>query len=152
MAVAVARRVVCNDIIWKDPYAIMAAGWLAETFGLQVLVLTRHPAAFVDSYLRVDWGFRYAELLRQPTLMERYLEGFRRPLEQASVAALDRVDHAILLWRLFHHVIADHQDHLPDAIVVRHEDLAHDPQRQFSALYPALGLRMTDRIAERIRS
>jgi hypothetical protein len=33
----------------KDPIALLSAEWLAETFGMDVVVLIRHPAAFAAS-------------------------------------------------------------------------------------------------------
>ena len=33
----------------KDPIAVLSAPWLADTFDMEVIVLIRHPAAFVNS-------------------------------------------------------------------------------------------------------
>ena len=33
----------------KDPIAVFSAEWLGDTFGMDVVVLIRHPAAFVNS-------------------------------------------------------------------------------------------------------
>jgi hypothetical protein len=42
------RRSTARTVI-KDPIAIMSAEWMYENFDLDIIVLIRHPAAFVSS-------------------------------------------------------------------------------------------------------
>src|SRR5579863_725251 len=39
----------------KDPLALFAAEWIAARFDVQVVVLIRHPAAFVNSLMKAKW-------------------------------------------------------------------------------------------------
>jgi hypothetical protein len=41
--------------LMKDPIAFFSAEWLARTFGMDVVVLVRHPAALAGSLKRLDW-------------------------------------------------------------------------------------------------
>ena len=43
----------------KDPIAIMSCEWLAETFNMDVIVVIRHPAAFVASLKVAGWEFAF---------------------------------------------------------------------------------------------
>ena len=42
--------------LFKDPIALFSAGWLTDTFGMDAIVLIRHPAAFVRSIVRNRWA------------------------------------------------------------------------------------------------
>ncbi len=38
----------------------MSAEWLAKTYNINVVVLIRHPAAYIYSMKRMKWGFNFA--------------------------------------------------------------------------------------------
>jgi len=131
----------------KDPIALLSAGWMAERFDLQVVVLIRHPAAFVSSMARLKWPFRPARwALSQPQLMQDYLEPLRAELEELESRgeSTDPIDQAALLWKTLHTVIRAYYERYPGWIFVRHEDLSKDPIAQFRSLYDRLGLEFTD--------
>jgi Sulfotransferase family len=137
------RRQGCRALM-KDPNALCSAEWLAEAFGMSVVVLIRHPAAFVSSYKRLGWVFYFQELWAQPQLMEEYLEPFRDEIRwQVEHSPPDLIDSAILLWRVLHHVILDLQRRHPHWAFVRHEDLSLWPVEEFLRLFEHVGLDMT---------
>ena len=129
--------------LMKDPHAVFSADWLAETFGMDVVVLIRHPAAFVGSIKKAGWSFRFEQLLEQPLLMKHHLAGFRREIETLAHEAGDIVDQGILLWNVIYQVIAGYRERHPDWIYVRHEDLSRDPLPAFGELFESLGLDYT---------
>ena len=49
--------------IVKDPIALFSAEWLAEKFDMNILVLIRHPAAFVSSIKTRNWSFDFSNLI-----------------------------------------------------------------------------------------
>ena len=49
MAYFEARRRRGDRVVMKDPLAFFSAEWLMQNFGMTVVVLIRHPAAFVAS-------------------------------------------------------------------------------------------------------
>jgi Sulfotransferase family len=125
----------------KDPFALMAAEWLAERFGVEVVVTIRHPAAFVGSILRLDWPrFDFRQWTGQP----RFMKGLAGPFGTEIRAFADRegdpIDEAILLWNVTHHVIAEYRDRRPGWTFVRHEDLTEEPVKGFRELYERLDL------------
>lgn len=125
----------------KDPLALHAAPWLAETFGMQVVVVVRHPAALLASVQALGWTPRFTPFLEQPLLMRGPLAPLAAEIrafaERDDPALLDR---AILFYKCAMHVILTHRDAHPDWIFVRHEDLASDPIAGFGALCGQLGL------------
>jgi len=124
----------------KDPLALFSAEWLADRFDAQVVVLIRHPAAFVNSLMKANWRHPFGDFLQQPKLMEECLAPFRAEIEAISRQTTGVVEEAILLWRLMHQLIFAYQRRRPDWLFVRHEDLSRDPIRQFESLFRFLGL------------
>lgn len=144
-------RVRGNRVLIKDPIAFFSAEWMAHTFSMDVVVLIRHPAAFVGSLKKAGWTFRFANLFEQPMLMQRLPACYRDEIQRYTQSERDIVDQGILLWRIIHAVILEYQKRHPEWIYLRHEDLARDPQSGFGEIYDRLGLQMTPSIEAKIR-
>lgn len=138
--------------LMKDPLALFSSEWLSRSFNMDVVVLIRHPAAFVSSLKVKGWNFPFAHLLEQPHLMKEYLDEFRSEIYEYSVERKDLISQAILLWKITHSVIRHYQDTHPNWIYIRHEDLSRDPLEEFSHLYHQLGLSLTSKIRARIKA
>jgi hypothetical protein len=143
------RRTGCRALM-KDPSALFSAEWLARTYGMDAIVLIRHPAAFASSLKRLHWQFCYPDLWWQTRLMEDYLAPFRDEVRRYAECLPDIIDQAILLWRLIHHVIRRFQQAHPDWIFLRHEDLSRRPVAEFEKLFARLGLDLTPRVRRAI--
>jgi Sulfotransferase family len=134
--------------IMKDPIALFSADWLADSFDMGVVVVVRHPAAFVASLRAAGWGnFPFADLRDQPALMADRLAPFAAAIEAAAATPPEPVEAGILLWNLFHHQIARYRAERPGWLFPRHEDVSADPQAGFRDLYAALGLDFTPAVA-----
>ena len=148
------RKVRRTRPLLKDPIAFFSAEWLADTFAADVVVLTRHPAAFVSSIKRLNWRFRFRQILDQTELMERYLHPFESQMQAYSRLqdpwTLDLVDEANLWWRMFHHVVACYQKQRPQWQFARHEDLSKEPVAAFESMLRRLGLGMTRQVEQAI--
>ena len=133
----------------KDPIAAMSAEWLADRFGMEVVVLVRHPAAFAASLLRMGWRFDFSVFARQERLMEDWLYPFEDRIRRPPT---DPIDEAALAWLCVYHVLDGYVQRHPEWIVKRHEELASAPGREFAEVYERLGMRFTGRIARRIEA
>lgn len=132
----------------KDPIAFFSAEWLAARFDALPVVLVRHPAAFASSLLRLRWSFDFANLTRQPSLLEGPLAPFAAEIEAAARRGdLDLIDQAILLWRATAATALQLRYTHPDWTVVRYEDLAVNPVPALRGLYRDLDLRWSQRVA-----
>ena len=134
----------------KDPFGVFSAPWFAERLGCRVVVTVRHPAGFASSLKRLDWSFDFCDLLEQPLLMQRWLDVDRAEMEMAR--ADDIIGQAALLWRMVYRVVARMMKLHPSFIVVRHEDLSHDPVACYRDLYAALDLGFTPKVEQTILS
>ena len=139
--------------IMKDPLALFSAEWLAERFDMPVVVIIRHPAAFVASLIAAGWTrFPFRILLGQERLMADRLAPFRAEIAAAAAAQPGPLEVGILLWRLIHHHIRLLRRDHPDWIFVRHEDLSRDPVDGFREVFARLGLAFSPEVAARINA
>ncbi len=122
----------------KDPIAFFSAEWLQRTFGMQVVVMVRHPGAFAASLKRLDWRFDFHNLLDQPDLMRDHLDPYRAQIEAFASQPPDIVDQAGLLWRCIYGTAARLRDGHPEWVFLRHEDLSLRPQDELSRVCAAL--------------
>lgn len=130
----------------KDPIAIFSAESLASSFNMSVLVMIRHPAAFVSSLKNLKWTFPFEHFLRQPLLMRDHLHPFEMEIRDFSANRKETLDQAILLWKVIHHVILKYQANHPDWIFMRHEDLSREPMVNFGDIFKKLDLDFTHHV------
>jgi hypothetical protein len=132
-----------------DPYASLAAPWIAEEFDGQAALLVRHPAAMVASYRKLGYRAHFRHFLDQPQLMADYLEPWRAEME-ALVETEDRVAQVATFWAMLHRVLADMADRSDRLHVVRYEDLCADPVGEFERLFTRMGLKFNDSAREEV--
>jgi hypothetical protein len=131
----------------KDPIALVSAEWLASRFDLDVVIMVRHPAAFVSSMRRMGWGFAPRNwALSQPALMRDFLEPYRAELEDLDANGGDLIAQTSLVWKVLNYMVMKYQERHPNWLFVRHEDVSADPISGFAALYGRLGLDFHDGI------
>jgi hypothetical protein len=128
--------------VLKDPHALFSAEWLADAFGMDVVVMIRHPAAFASSVKHLGWPGGFRDMLNQPLLMRDVLGPFREDIERVANGT-DVIDRAILGWRVVYHAVRRYQSERPEWLFLRHEDIARDPLVAFHRLFSALGLEFT---------
>jgi hypothetical protein len=128
----------------KDPLAFFSAEWLAARFGVNVVVLVRHPAAFASSLKLLNWSHPFSHFLAQPRLMDTLLRPFAAEVEAFAAAERPVLDQAVLVWRLIYHTALEYRRRHPDWSFVRHEDLSRDPAGGFRDLFARLGLAFTE--------
>jgi len=137
--------------LMKDPIAIFSAEWLASTFNMDVIVLIRHPAAFVSSLKRLNWTFPFSHFLEQPLLMRDYLYPFKEEIKKYAIEEHDIIDQATLLWKIIHYVIAKFKTNHKDWIFVRHEDISKDPLVEFQNIFEKLNLQFSNYVKNIIK-
>ena len=141
LAYTEAKRRSRARVIMKDPLALFSADWLSRRFDMPVVVIIRHPAAFVASLIAANWvRFPFRILRDQERLMADRLAPFRADIAAAAETHPDPVGVGVLLWRAIHHHIRLLQDEHPDWIFVRHEDLSREPVAAFREVYRRLSL------------
>jgi hypothetical protein len=126
----------------KDPIALLSAEWLAATFGMDVVVLIRHPAAFAASLKRLGWKHSFATFIQDGEVPE-VVRPFEAEIREQAERPGEILAQAALLWRLLYNAVDGYRERHPDWAFVRHEDASLDPVGAFERLYEQLGLELT---------
>ncbi|MCB0241299.1 MAG: sulfotransferase [Anaerolineae bacterium] len=134
----------------KDPFTIFSIEWLVDRFGVQPVVMIRHPAAFAGSLKRLGWTFDFNQWMAQPLLIQRYLQPFASDIAEYCNGERDIIDQSILLWNGIHHAICLYQQRHKNWTFLRYEDLAGNPEMGFQELYRTLGLSWNNAVKDQI--
>ncbi len=113
---------------------------------MNVLILIRHPAAFVGSLKRMNWTFDFTNFLEQSLLIEKYLYPFETEIKEYAKSEYELIDQAILLWKIFHFVIFKYQKLHPEWLFIRHEDISRYPQKVFAKICDSFNLQYSQKI------
>jgi len=135
-------------ILIKDPLAVVAAGWLHETLGFNVICMIRNPLSFVASMKRAGWGFDANELIKQRDLVDRRLSALKEHIHSACETPGGIVEQNCLLWNVVHTLLLDYRERYPSWLYVKQEELALDPAGGFKDIFETLDLEFTADIEE----
>jgi len=139
-----------DNLIIKDPIALMSAEWFEEVYDSKIVVLIRHPAAFAASLKIKNWGFDFKNFRNQKKLVDEVLFPFRKEIELFCDHPQNIIDQACLLWNIFYYRVRLYQLYHKNWIFVRHEDLSRNPIKEIESLYQKLGIEYNETIKEKI--
>ena len=128
-------------LLIKDPIACLSSEYLHRKFAMDVVIIIRHPAAFVSSLQRMDWRFDFSDFQAQPALMADHLDAI---LDGHDLRTLSEVERAAVLWACLYGTLNSFARRNPRIITVRHEDLSSDPNAEFQQIYKRLGIEYSD--------
>lgn len=137
--------------VFKDPLALMSAEWLYKTYGWNVVVLIRHPAAFVASLKVKDWQFYFQYFNNQQALISEHLEAYAKEINSYTANRPDIIKQGILLWNILYSMVQYYQNKYSNEwYFIKHEDLSNEPLREFEDLYQFLDIDFDTSAKERI--
>ncbi|NKB87399.1 MAG: hypothetical protein GKS06_04170 [Acidobacteria bacterium] len=134
------------QLVVKDVNTFLSIGWLASTFDVRVIGVSRHLGAIYASELRrfgPGWDPDPEILLAQRDLMADHLSPYEEVLRNAQSAAARRA--MLIASRL--RVFANEAAAAPDWLVVSYERLAASPMPEFRAMFETLDLGWDDAVA-----
>jgi hypothetical protein len=134
-------------VLLKDPSAALLSEYLVRRHDMRALVLFRHPAAVVGSFLRLGWptGRLVDRLRSSEALMEEWLA----PVASTMDLARGRDDSlaGAVLYACVAKVLHGFLERNPKTMTrLRFEDLCADPPGRFRALFESLGLAYDERV------
>ena len=130
----------------KDPIAVFSAEWMSDTFGMDTIVLIRHPAAFCFSIVKQGWWHPFEHFTAQPAMMRDLFSARTDEIERFALTPQPLLDQAVLLWVLIHEHIARMRARRSEWRFVRLEDLSREPVAGFRGLYRWLDLEWNDEV------
>lgn len=93
----------------KDPIAFFSAEWFYKEFKADIVILIRHPAAFIASLKVKNWQFDFNELKKQQNLMDSFPLELKIQIEEFVKSDHNIIDQGILLWNLIHFKIIEYK-------------------------------------------
>lgn len=135
--------------LYKDPIALLSAEWMYEKLDCNVVVLIRHPAAFVASLKKQDWQFDFYNFLQQEELMKSHFKEYSESIKKFTDNTQNIIDQAILLWNTIHSVIEYYKEKHGDTwYFVNHEKLSKNTSEEFKKLFDHLNLDFDANVSE----
>jgi len=135
-------------LILKDPLASLSSEWFHRKFEMDVLILLRHPAAFITSTKRLGWDFDFSNLTGQTPLMEEYLKSILAPHDPASMTPWQR---GALLWQCIYSVLDVFEHRNSHMKMIRLEDISANPEEKFREIHKFMNLPFTEKSLNTIR-
>ena len=144
------HRMGKNRPLMKDPIALFSAPWLASKFDMDVIVLIRHPAAFVSTYKRRKWRHPFDHFLKQPLLMKEHLYPFEAEIVEYAEKEPDIIDESALLWKIIYSFVIKLQTHYSDWLFIRHEDISRNPLTGFENIKNVFNIEYSQEVIKKI--
>lgn len=139
--------------LFKDPIALLSSEWFYKEFDADILVLVRHPAAFIASIKVKDWFFDFNNLLKQEDLMRDYLSAYEASMK-IEQEKQDIISTGILLWSILYGFVIELQKRYKDNskwTFLKHEDLSLNPIGVFKQIFKEKNLRFTDTVLQELK-
>ncbi|MDX1462867.1 MAG: sulfotransferase domain-containing protein [Marinirhabdus sp.] len=134
-AMADIKNRATHRTLFKDPLLLFSAPWFQKHMNSQIVVLVRHPAAFIASLKVKDWRFDFNHFLEQPLLMETVLHDHSSEIKRFSEHEHDLIDQGILLWNILNNYVQSKQQQQPHGwYFLKHEQLSLEPVQEFKKL------------------
>lgn len=137
-----------STAVIKDPIGCLLSGFLQRRFGVQPVLMMRHPVTFIASVQRLGWKLTLDPLLKQQELMDDYLAADESGLRSAGD---DPIVVNAYLWRALYSVLLQQAGEGPNWLILRHEDLSSEPVDRFRELYGQLALPWSGKVERRVR-
>ncbi|WP_084125887.1 sulfotransferase [Demequina sp. NBRC 110054] len=144
------RFVSARRTLFKDPLAFFAAEWLEQQHDAMVVMMVRHPAGMISSYIKLGWSCEVDSLLRQPGIVERFTGSLGDEIDRYRDQPDDRLGGLILQWKIFAHAALILRDEHPQWRYMSHENVCDEPEVQFEGLFAQLELPWTERLRAKV--
>ena len=121
-------------LLLKDPIACMSSEYLHRQFQMDVVIVVRHPAAFVSSLRKMKWKSDLDFIFEQPDLIHDH----NLKIQEIKGAGNGALREGALVWKYLYQVLHRYIERNPAIIPVRYEDLCLDPLSYYQSLYRKL--------------
>ena len=132
----------------KDPTATLLTEYMHVHFGVQPVIVVRHPLSFIASLKRVNWWPTVEKIVHQKHLYADYLKtdqdiwrsDWGNPVQAAAAH-----------WRLIHMILQEQAGRYPEWQIVKLEEISEYPLEGFEKLYNELSLPWSNTVKRRIQ-
>ncbi|SES71602.1 Sulfotransferase domain-containing protein [Salinibacillus kushneri] len=132
--------------IVKSVHNMLSLQWLDNNFSTRIVIIVRHPASVISSYLKLKMPDSLRNIFYQDYLMEDYLFPFKEHLASAN----SHISQMSMQIGAFYYVLEKQIKNHPNWILVKHEDLCENPNGRFKEIYENLNLNWTNDVSNYI--
>jgi len=156
VTVGMVKRLVAKRYNWvnngrpliKDPFAIFSSEWIYQNYPSDILVIIRHPAALISSYMFQHWNFDFNSFKNQPSLIEKYFPEYGDLIDAYSLLphhTTNIIDQGILLYNIIYSTVLKYQEkYRNEWSFLRNEDLSRDPMAEYQKIFAKFELPFTE--------
>lgn len=140
--------------LFKDPIAVFSAEWIYQQYNdVKVVVMTRNPLTFVESFVKLAWNIDYRDMEQQHELMKTLTPDQIKEIAKFSATNdyEDVVDKAILFWKIAYTRFLSYKENYPQWHFVKIEDIKNDPVKHFTKMYEYCELKITDKVRGQLK-
>lgn len=138
-----------DTLIWKDPFASLAACYLHESHGLPIVVTLRNPWAVAASFKRMRWAFDLDEIISR--IHSADIE--KCPFDNKEwIRRNEPVVNAALLWFTIYSNLENLLTQEGGLIGLSLDELIQKPLAVYTALFDRLDLPWTDSISREVET
>lgn len=127
-------------LLWKDPFATLAAPYLLARHGARMVCMVRHPGAIHVSLRKQGWRFNAGFLHAQGELLQAY--GYDILARHWELAMSQPAVAVAILWKFMARVLGDLSGRERLLLVVKHEELCREPLTSAAAAARHLDIRL----------
>lgn len=138
--------------LMKDPIAVFSVLWLFRRFNMDVLVMIRHPAAFVASIKKFEWQHHFDHFLCQKGFFDDEMKPFFKEVKEYAKHKKSIIEQATLIWRMIYRKVHAYKLSHPEFLYIRHEDMLSHPEASFSDIARRLSISDVDSCIHACRS
>lgn len=132
----------------KDPLAFFAIDWISKNISNTIIITVRHPAAVVASLKQKKWGYDFSQMLKQPILMEKYLDCYREEIEEFAKSEKSLVEQGALLWKCVYETNITLMQKHKYWLIVKNEDLSLDPLKEYERIFNYIKLPFDQKVKD----
>ena len=125
-----------NRVIVKSVHAILSLPWIEKHFNPQIIVIFRNPLNVISSYLTLKIPDSIRNIFAQSELVHDHLAPFPKKWLLARTNVQKMAAQIGAIYKVLENQISDH----PQWIIIKHEELCQDPEREYKKLYKQLDL------------
>lgn len=128
----------------KDPIAIMSAEWLYQQTNCDVVIVIRHPAAFIASLKVINWPHDFCHFEQQHSLLSKYLPDYNDEIINFAHNEHDIIAQGILLWNIIYSTVWQYfLKYERNWCFVRHEDISKNPITAFEEICEKINIKFS---------
>jgi len=128
-----------NRNIVKSVHSILALDWIQHNFDVDIVIILRHPANVISSYIKMKFNDSIRNIFSQKRLISDYFVSYDDIINNKNTNTI--IERMTMQIGAFYHIIQKQMQSNPNWIIIKHEDLCKNPFDMSMDIYEKLNLK-----------